>query len=65
MALIYLLFLAAGIVAFMMTGKWGLPVRIGVALSIFIVPSLLATLWLLKVGDKPPPDARNVYPQQK
>ncbi|BAV34939.1 hypothetical protein SCL_2662 [Sulfuricaulis limicola] len=65
MALIYLLFLAAGVAAFMLTGKWGLPVRIGVALSIFIVPSLLDTLWLLKVGDKPPPDARTVYPQQK
>lgn len=65
MVLIYLLFLVAGVVAFMLTGKLGLPTRIGAALAIFIIPSVLATLWLLKVGDKPPPDAGTVYPQQK
>ncbi|HSB02737.1 MAG TPA: hypothetical protein VLE49_18965 [Anaerolineales bacterium] len=63
MVLLYVLFFVAGVVTFLITGRLGLPVRVGVALAIFIVPSILATLWLLKIGDKPPPDARTVYPQ--
>jgi hypothetical protein len=63
MILLYIFFFVAGVVTFLVTSKLGLPLRVGVALAIFFVPSILVTLWLLKVGDKPPPDARIINPQ--
>ena len=65
MALFYVLFFVAGIITFVATTRLGLPVRIGIALAVFIVPLILVTLWFLKVGDKPSPDARTVYPETK
>ncbi len=63
MILLYILFFVAGVISFMVTNRLGLPVRVGIGLAVFIIPSILVTLWLLKVGDKPPPDARTVHPQ--
>lgn len=63
MLLLYILFFVASVVTFIATGRLGLPVRVGVALAVFIIPSVIVTLWLLHVGDKPPPDAKTVQSQ--
>lgn len=62
---LYILFFALGVITFTVTAKFGLPVRTGIAVAVFIVPSILVTLWFLKVGDKPPADATTVYPETK
>lgn len=62
MILLYVFFLALGIVTFVIAARLGFPARIVLALAAFIVPSLLATLWLSRIGDRAPPDSRTIYP---
>lgn len=63
MIVAYLAFLALGIVAFLLTAKFSLPIRIAVALAVFVIPSIVLTVWVARVGDKPPPDAITVVPK--
>ena len=63
MILSYLIFLVAGVMIFFLMGKLGLPIRIAVALAVFLIPSILLTLWVARTGDKPPPDAITITPK--
>lgn len=63
MIIAYVIFFALGVGAFFLMEKFGVPVRIAVALVVFIVPSIVATVWIVRVGDKPPPDAITIVPK--
>lgn len=56
----YITFLALGIVAFLIMARFGLLIRIAVVLAVFLVPSIALTVWIVRVGDKPPSDAITV-----
>lgn len=62
MILLYILFLIAGVVTFFITAKLSIIFRLGIAVVVFVVPSIVMTYWILKVGDKAPPDAITIYP---
>jgi len=63
MIIAYLVFLALGVVIFFLMAKFGLPIRFAVALAVFLVPSIILTMWVIRTGDKPPPDAVTVVPK--
>lgn len=60
----YLAFFALGIVAFFLMAKFGLPIRMAVGLAVFLIPSIVLTVWVVRIGDKPPPDAITIVPEQ-
>jgi len=62
MIFLYVIFLLLGVLVFIVTYKISMPFRIGIALATAVIPSVLVTLWLLKVGDQPAADARTVWP---
>lgn len=62
MIAIYIVCLVVGIAAFFLLAKLQMPLRILIALALAVVPSVAVTLWVARVGDKPPPDARTVVP---
>lgn len=59
----YVVFLALGVAAFFLAVKLALPWRIAIALAVFIVPSILLTIWVVRTGDKPAPDAITIVPK--
>jgi hypothetical protein len=59
----YIAFLVLGVVVFLLTAKFGLPIRIVIALAVCLIPSIVLTAWVVQVGDKPPPDAITVVPK--
>ena len=63
MILSYLIFLVVGVVIFFLMGKFGFPMRIATALSVFLIPSFILTVWVARTGDKPPPDAITITPK--
>ena len=63
MIISYFVFLIIGVAVFFAMAKFGLPVRLVVALSVFLIPSIALTVWVVRTGDKPPPDAITVVPK--
>ncbi len=63
MIIMYIIFLALGVAIFFLMAKFGLPIRIAVALAVFVIPSIILTVWIARTGDKPPPDAITVVPK--
>ena len=61
----YISFFALGLITFFLMAKFGLPIRIAIALVVFLTPSIALTVWVAHVGDEAPPDAITVVPQQK
>lgn len=62
---LYIVFFVVGLVTLAVAAKLNLPLRLAVAVAVFVVPSILVTLWVLKTGDKAPPDAITVLPDTK
>lgn len=60
MVISYFVFFAFGLVAFFLLKKFNLLIRITVALIVFLVPSIALTVWINRVGDKPPEGAVTV-----
>lgn len=60
MILVYLVAAALAVATYVFTPGLTLPWRLVIALSVFLIPSLCATAWILRVGDKAPPDAVSV-----
>lgn len=50
-------------VAFFLSAKFAFAIRIVIALATFLVPSIVLTGWVVKVGDRPMPDAVTVDPK--
>jgi hypothetical protein len=63
MIVAYSLFLLLGIAAFFLLGKLETPVRVLLALAIFLIPSIALTAWVSYVGDKAPPGSVIVSPE--
>lgn len=59
----YVVFLVLSVVAFFLAVKLALPWRIAIALAVFIIPSILLTVWVVRTGDKPAPDAITIVPK--
>lgn len=59
----YSVFFLLGVAIFFLMAKVSLFVRIGVALATFVIPSTALTIWIVRTGDKPPPDAVTVVPK--
>jgi len=64
MILSYLLFLFIGIAIFLIANKKSLIVRIALSLGVFITLSVIWTIIVISIGDKPPHDAYTVYPSK-
>lgn len=60
MIALYLFFLALGVVAFYLTAHLSLRSRLVTALAVFLIPSVIVTVWIVQVGDRPPTDAIQV-----
>lgn len=56
-------FFFIAIVAFFLTTKWSMSIRVMIAGAIWLIPPIVLTLWVLYIGDQPPPDAKTVDPQ--
>jgi len=63
MIVAYLAFFVLGAVMFFLMAKFGFAIRFAVALAVFLVPSIAPTVWVVRTGDKPPPDAITVIPK--
>ncbi len=61
MILIYIVFLIFAAVVFFFTPRLGLSTRLLIAAIVFLLPSLVMTVWVIKVGDKPLPGARTIH----
>lgn len=59
----YLIFFVLGVVTFILTAKFALPIRIAIALAVFLIPALVLTVWVVRTGDKPPHDAITIVPK--
>ena len=59
----YIIFFALGVIVFFLMAKFGLPIRLAIALAVFLIPSIILTAWIIRAGDKPPPDAVTIIPK--
>jgi len=59
----YVSFLVLGVVAFFLAAKLALPWRVVIALAVFLIPSMALTVWVIRTGDKPAPDAIAIVPK--
>ena len=50
-------------IVFFLMAKFGLPMRVAVALGVFVIPSVVLTVWVARIGDKPPSDAITIVPK--
>ena len=55
MSLLFGLFLFAGLVTFLFLSKLGIWSRLGISFAVFVIPSIIAYVWIARVGDKPLP----------
>lgn len=62
MIFIYFLSALIGLAVYATTSRLRKPVRIAIALIIFIALSVSATIWIVVIGDKAPPDATTISP---
>lgn len=62
MIALYIIFAIVGALAFVLLSKFGMPLRILIALLIAVGLSIALTVWVTRVGDKPPHDARTIVP---
>ena len=60
MTLIYLLAAILALAVYALTSKLGIITRVVIALLIFLIPAVLATVWIFMIGDKASPDAVTV-----
>ena len=61
---LYIIFFIIGIAVFLLMKKYSLSIRLAIAIGVFLILCLIATLWIVKVGDKPLPGAVTVYPEK-
>jgi biotin transporter BioY len=59
----YIIFFALGVVVFFLMAKFSLPIRSMIALAVFLIPSIVLTVWVVRTGDKPQPGAVTVLPE--
>lgn len=60
MVISYFVFFIFGLVTFFWFKKYSLIIRFGIALAVFLLPSVALTVWINSVGDKPPAEAATV-----
>ena len=65
MILVYLLAAVAALVVYAVTARLGIVARVVIALLVFTIPSVAATVWVYMIGDKAPPDAVTVQPKNE
>ena len=63
MIVAYFVFFIVAVVAFLLMAQFSLPMRIAAAFIIFMIPSIALTVWVVRVGDKAPPDAVTIVPE--
>jgi hypothetical protein len=59
-----MLFACLGAAVFLFARSKPMLIRASLAIATFAVPSLLFSVWLVRVGDEAPPDARTVQPAE-
>ena len=64
MIVTYLIFLGLGVAVFLVSWKLSARARLAVALAVFLVPAVAATVWVVRVGDEPAPGSRTVQPSE-
>jgi|WetSurMetagenome_2_1015567.scaffolds.fasta_scaffold523011_2 uncharacterized membrane protein len=64
MILIYITFFIIGIAMFILMKKLSLSIRLTIAMGVFLALCIIATVWIVKVGDKPLPGAVTIYPEK-
>ena len=57
----YIVFLTVAVIAFFLTHRFSLRLRLAIAVAVFLIPSCALTLLVARVGDKPAPDAQTVH----
>ena len=57
-------FLIVAVIVFFLISKLDMRLRVGIALAIWLIPTIVLTMWVSMLGDKPPADARTVYPEK-
>ncbi len=63
MFILYFIFFFIGILVFLWMAEFNIFLRIIAAFLVFLIPSISITGWLVKIGDKPPPDAVVIVPK--
>ena len=63
MVALYFVFFFIGILIFLWMTEFSMFMRLVVAFSVFLVPSISITVWLAKIGDKPPPNSVIIVPK--
>lgn len=65
MIFVYLVAAIAALVVYALTFKLGATARVLIALLVFAIPAVSATIWIVVHGDQAPPDAVTVNPSGK
>lgn len=65
MILVYLSAAMAALAVYAVTARLGVITRVVVALLVFVIPSVSATVWVFMIGDRAPPDAVTVQPKSE
>ena len=60
MIAVLILFACLGAAVFLFTRSKPMALRVSLAIATFAIPSLLFFLWLVRIGDEAPLDARTV-----
>lgn len=56
-------FFVLALVVFFLTARMALTLRLVIALTIWLLPTAVLTLWVLHIGDKPLPGAITIDPK--
>lgn len=56
-------FFIVAAVVFFFTAKWAPSLRVGIAMVIWLLPTAILTVWVVRTGDKAAPDAITVVPK--
>jgi uncharacterized membrane protein len=56
----YLVAALVGLLSYVVAARFERKTRAAIALAVFLIPSVLMTAWVLKVGDQAEPDTVNV-----
>ncbi|HMH68746.1 MAG TPA: hypothetical protein VK519_12605 [Pinirhizobacter sp.] len=60
----YIIFFVVAVLTFAMTSRFPMGWRLVLAAAVFLLMSVALTILVVKVGDKPSPDSRTVFPEK-
>ncbi len=64
MIILYILAITSSLVAYFLLTKYSKKIRFGIASATFLILAIMPSVFILKIGDQAPPDAKVVTKTQ-